>query len=318
MPIDGTYGITVAPAVREDDPPVRVFAASTGITEYIPPLEDGETPIWIHYAGAGSSLGIGVDREGIVWTNSDGGAVVRANPYQVPFDPVTGLPDFKPGWGGVYEAPAEAYTVIPTGRGGRGVGVATDGFVWIVNWDHYDTNGPNDGNVTLLDPHPVADADEDGDPDVAAPEDYLDGTCCEEIKVSYTYSDMTGFQYTNATVPLGEFRFFVPGCGGGTTTWGDIAVAGDFPAGTSLRVQAKLVEDLVDLANDDDWVSMSLEDGGGEVMDDTHPPGGEGGTFLLPELVGADPNLGLRATLTAEDRADRPALSSIQLGRACD
>ncbi|MBI2898458.1 MAG: hypothetical protein HYY06_33210 [Deltaproteobacteria bacterium] len=317
IPGDWSYGIAVAPPVRDDDPPLRIFTANWNIMEYIP-SEDGDPGIWIRYDG-GSGEGIAVDREGIVWANTGNAAVVRANPYRVPFDPVTGLPDLVPDANGMYIAPAEAVTRIPTGRGGRGIGVATDGMIWAINWSHWDpvANAQNDGNVTLVDPHPAEDADQDGDPDVAAPEAYLAGTCCEEVDVPYTYSDMTGFQYANVVIPLGELRFFVPGCTSGVTEWGNVAIEGELPEGTGLALQAKLVDDLGDVAGGDRWETLSLEDGGGNVMDATHPPGGRGGTFVMPDLEGGEPNLGLRATLIAEDRARRPAVSSIQIARAC-
>jgi hypothetical protein len=298
-----SYGITVGPAIHEGDPPVRVYAAQNGITEY--------TPEWTNDVGVvipaasihfqtGNAMGIGVDREGIVWSNSDGGMVARVNPYKV----TDGVIDI------------DAITTIPTGRSGRGIGIATDGMIWAVNWSHYDsvTALTNDGNVTLIDPHPAADDDGDGDPDGVLPDAYLAETCCEEISNSYTYSDVTGFQLSASMAPLGEFRFFIPPCEGGATTWGDITVGGDFPDGTSLLVQAKIVEDIDDLQLEDGWVTLLLDDGADRI-DGEHPTGG---TFVMPELEG-EGALGMRVTLTTDDqsRTVRPAVDSVDIGRVC-
>jgi len=278
---------------------VRVYSSYSSIDEYRPAWTnaagDDIPAMWVQYP-TWSSQGVAVDDDGIVWAHGDGGLITRVNPYKVDEDPITHVRTPR----------ADAVTLIPTGAG-RGVGVATDGMIWGVNWGA--------GDVTLLDPHPAEDLDGDGDPDVAAPEDYISDTCCAEINESYTYSDVTGYQLSNSMAPLGEFRFLLPPCDAGTTSWGDITVEGDFPEGTSLTIHARIVASVDELQQDEGFVALQLDDGSSQI-DGDHPTGG---TFVMVPLDGVG-SLGLRVTLTSEDqeRIIRPSITSVSIQRLCE
>ncbi len=297
-----SYGITVAPPLADEDPPVRVYAAYGTVSEYTPAWTNADdelvpAALTYFYTGVYFSAGVAVDQDGILWSYEDGGTLIRVNPTKVDIDPLTGARTPR----------ADAVTLIPTGRGGRGVGVANDGAIWAINWGV-------GGDVTLVEPHPAPDLDGDLDPDGVTPSQYLAGSCCAEIENSYTYSDMTGYQLSNVMAPLGEFRFFVSPCDDGATTWGDIAVEGDFPADTTLTMHAKLVLGLEELAEEEGYEALLLEDGSPQI-DGAHP---EGGTFVMPPLDGTGA-LGLRVTLTTQDqsRVIRPAISEMSLERTC-
>lgn len=295
-----SYGVTVAPPLRDDDPPVRVYASYGTISEYTPAWtnadgDDIPAAFTFFNPGGAFTAGVAVDQDGIVWAHGDGGIVTRVNPYKVDVDLKT-----------LVRTPrADSVTQIITGAG-RGVGVATDGMIWAVNWGL--------GDVTLLDPHPAEDLDGDLDPDGVTPDQYVSETCCSEIGESYTYSDVTGYQLSNSMAPLGEFRFLIPACEEGVTGWGDITVEGDFPDGTSLSIHAKIVADLDALQADDGFVTLLLDDGSPQI-DGDHPTGG---TFVMPELDGVG-FLGLRVTLTSDDQARviRPSITSVEIQRAC-
>ncbi|MBI2897561.1 MAG: hypothetical protein HYY06_28645 [Deltaproteobacteria bacterium] len=255
VPSGFVYGITV-------DALGHVWCNGGAIDVYKPEEPDWDSVFGSRYENGG----IGVDAEGIVWTHHDSGTIQRVDSND----------------------PALPLTTISSGRGGRGVAVDSDGFIWAINWDR----GVSDGDVTIIDP--------------AEPEN-VDTVCCESINNSYTYSDMTGVQLGIATAPSGTYEMVVEGCEApDITSWVGFAWEGDLPAETGMRVEVRTAPTLPELA-ETDWILA------GEVPPDESP-------LDLRAAFGeieSELYLGVRLTLLSYDRDALPVIYSIGLQRSC-
>jgi hypothetical protein len=214
------------------------------------------------------TAGIAADAQGIVWANGDSGTVIRIDSND----------------------PALPFTSIATGRGGRGVAIDSDDYVWIVNWDY----GASDGDVTIIDPDD--------------PENF-DTVCCDSINNSYTYSDMSGFQLRNATAPRGTYELIAEGCEApNLTEWVGIDVRGQFPEGTAVRAEVRTATTVPELAAAE-WLLV-----GSFPPDD--PPFDVRAALLA---AGVDPQyyLAVRITLEAFTRDALPIVEAVGVQRSC-
>lgn len=66
------------------------------------------------------------------------------------------------------------------------------------------------------------------------------GTDC--VVGPYVRGDITGLQRKNALDPAGEWRGLFEGCQDGETTWHEVRVDADTPAGTSITVSARMAD----------------------------------------------------------------------------
>lgn len=215
--------------------------------------------------------GIAVDANGLVWTHHDSGSIQRIDSNQDP---------------PVLEA------TLATGLGGRGIAVDSDGFIWAINWGDMN-NGP--GSVTMIDP------DEP---------DNFDTTCCDTIRASYTYSDMTGVQLGIATAPSGQYEMIVDGCEApALTAWSGIEFDADLPTETGLRVEVRTGATLPEL-NDAEWLLA------GDV------PPSESPIDLRSVFDAADVDfeyyLGVRLTLLSFNRDALPVVRGVGVFRSCE
>ena len=250
------YGITV-------DAEGHVWNSSNGIDRYRP--EDQE---WDRVDTGTFTAGIAADADGIVWANGDTGTVIRIDSND----------------------PALPFTSIATARGGRGVAVDSDAYIWIINWSH----AGSDGDVTVIDP--------------ADPENF-DTLCCDSINNSYTYSDMSGFQLRNATAPRGTYEMIVEGCEAPEETdWVGIDIDGDFPAGTGVRAEVRTAETLPQLA-DATWVAV------GAFPPDAPPF--DVRAALVAAGVEPDYYLAVRITLESFSRDALPIVRALGIQRSC-
>ncbi len=108
------------------------------------------------------------------------------------------------------------------GAGTTGVGLDSDGALWLVNQES--------ATATRLDPR------------TGVARDFPTGPS------PYTYSDFTGYALRTFTAPDGYLRTIVPGCATGATEWEQVRWSASVPAGTSVELRARTADAVPDLA----------------------------------------------------------------------
>lgn len=241
-----------------------------------------------------SFYGLAVDSEGRVWI---GGTVGR-------FDPATGTwtqPTVAVAGAGIaVDAEGNAYTgeegyglridaddmtvtSVP-GVGGHGWAIDFDGFIWSI---------PYEGAVAHV-----------SDPDTLEEVATIEG-----LVGAYTYSDMTGFQLSNVTQPVGTYPHVFEGCPSGLTTWEDASWEAFLPAGSSISLSAKTADDPASLVA---APSVSLG-----VAPPDEPPVSIEAAFAT---AGVAPGslLRLEVTLQSRDLEHAPVVSSLTVTKRCE
>jgi hypothetical protein len=200
----GSYGL----AVDDDD---RVWLAGFQCDVAFRYDPDTRRFFEVQLPDSGITRGIAAGADGTIYVATSHEGVTFLPSYR-PEGPTVRLSVFDGDDGSdlrVYGLPGDP---LP-GLAAVGVGLASDGGVWLVN--------QQSGSATRFDPatetaesFPVGD-----DP--------------------YTYSDFTGFAFRTFTAPNGFARAVVEGCPFGPTEWERVSWDAEVPAGTRVEVRAR-------------------------------------------------------------------------------
>lgn len=172
---------------------------------------------------SGVTRGIAADGSGNVllasshaWFRFGPGGVVSAS------DPISRLTILDADTGGSIRVIGTDADPLP-GLGSTGVGLDSDGFIWLVNQDS--------STATRI------------DPSSGRSRDFPTG------ESPYTYSDFTGFALRTFTAPNGFLRTVVAGCALGPTEWERLDWDANVPARSRVEVRARTADRLEDLSS---------------------------------------------------------------------
>ncbi|MCA9608063.1 MAG: hypothetical protein KC619_20785, partial [Myxococcales bacterium] len=183
---------------------------------------DPATRRWfeVRLPDSGATRGIAADAAGHIYVASSHEWILFGPSGPSFSDPISRLTVFDADTGGAIRIFGTPARPLP-GIGSTGVGIASDGDVWLVNQDS--------STATRI------------DPTTGAARDFPVGD------TPYTYSDFTGYALRTFTAPNGYLRTVVAGCAMGPTEWERLDWTATVPAGTHIEVRARSADRVVDL-----------------------------------------------------------------------
>ncbi|MFK7991216.1 MAG: MopE-related protein [Sandaracinaceae bacterium] len=185
---------------------------------------DQDTNRWfeVPLPDSGVSRGIAADGSGRIYVASSHEWIrFLADGTIVASDPISRLTAFDADTGRALRVYGTEDAPLP-GLASTGVGLDSDGQVWLINQDS--------SSATRIDPA------------TGVARDFPTG------ESPYTYSDFTGFALRTFTAPNGYFRTVVRGCGVGPTEWERLDWTASAPAGTRIEVRVRTAETVAELA----------------------------------------------------------------------